>query len=142
MRDLEGMLERRKRGETDFLLVDVREPAEREIVAIEGSVLIPKNEFLLGSALEQLPQDKPVVFYCKVGGRSAEVLAVAKGAGLRERPARRWWRRRVGQPDRAEPGHLLTSLSPLSGLDRDMDMIPAWLFESSASPSTAATSAR
>ena len=76
------MLEQRERGETDFLLVDVREPAEREIVAIDGSVLIPKNEFLLGDALQSLPQDKPVVIYCKVGGRSAEVLAVVKGAGF------------------------------------------------------------
>jgi adenylyltransferase/sulfurtransferase len=82
VRDLEQMLAARERGETDFLLVDVREPAEREIVAIEGSELIPKNEFLLGNALESLPQDKPVVFYCKVGGRSAEVLAVVKGAGF------------------------------------------------------------
>jgi adenylyltransferase/sulfurtransferase len=82
VRDLEGMLEQRKRGETDFLLVDVREPAEREIVSIDGSVLIPKNEFLLGDALQSLPQDKPVVIYCKVGGRSAEVLAVVKGAGF------------------------------------------------------------
>jgi adenylyltransferase/sulfurtransferase len=81
-RDLAQMLQERERGERDFLLVDVREPAEREIVDIDGSVLIPKNDFLLGSALEQLPQDKPVVFYCKVGNRSAEVLAVAKGAGF------------------------------------------------------------
>ena len=60
----------------------MREPAEYEIVAVPGSVLIPKNEFLMGNALESLPQDKPVVIYCKVGGRSAEVLAVVKGAGF------------------------------------------------------------
>lgn len=81
-RDLAELLAERERGERDFLLVDVREPAEREIVAIDGSVLIPKNEFLLGKGLEELPQDKPVIFYCKVGARSAEVLAVAKGAGF------------------------------------------------------------
>ena len=79
---LRDMLDARERGETDFLLVDVREPAERAIVEIPGSVLIPKGEFLTGAALSQLPQDKPVVLYCKVGGRSAEVLAVVKGAGL------------------------------------------------------------
>lgn len=79
---LRDMLDARDRGETDFLLVDVREPAERAIVEIPGSVLIPKGEFLSGAALSQLPQDKPVVLYCKVGGRSAEVLAVVKGAGL------------------------------------------------------------
>jgi adenylyltransferase/sulfurtransferase len=82
VRDLEQMLEARDRGETDFVLIDVREPAEREIVAIDGSELIPKNEFLLGDALQSLPQDKPAVFYCKVGSRSAEVLAVVKGAGF------------------------------------------------------------
>jgi len=82
VRDLEQMLAARERGETDFVLIDVREPAEREIVAIDGSELIPKNEFLLGDALQSLPQDKPAVFYCKVGSRSAEVLAVVKGAGF------------------------------------------------------------
>ena len=80
--ELKDMLEARERGDTDFLLVDVREPAEYEIVRIDGAVLVPKNEFLMGSALEDLPQDKPIVLHCKVGGRSAEVLAVVKGAGF------------------------------------------------------------
>ena len=79
---LRDMLDARERGERDFVLIDVREPAERAIVEIPGSVLIPKGEFLSGAALSQLPQDKQVVLYCKVGGRSAEVLAVVKGAGL------------------------------------------------------------
>jgi molybdopterin/thiamine biosynthesis adenylyltransferase/rhodanese-related sulfurtransferase len=66
----------------DFLLVDVREPAEYEIVKIPGSVLIPKGEILSGAALAQLPQDKPVVLYCKTGIRSAEALAALKNAGF------------------------------------------------------------
>jgi len=69
-------------GGQDFLLVDVREPNEYEIVSIDGSVLIPKNEFLNGSALEQMPQDRQIVVSCKTGMRSAEVLAVLKGAGF------------------------------------------------------------
>ncbi|HSF26686.1 MAG TPA: adenylyltransferase/sulfurtransferase MoeZ [Actinomycetes bacterium] len=79
---LKDMLDARERGEDDFVLVDVREPNEYEIVAIPGSVLIPKGEFLDGSALEKLPQDKRVVLHCKSGGRSAEALAVVKGAGF------------------------------------------------------------
>ena len=59
-----------------------REPAEYEIVKIPGSVLIPKGEFLDGSALERMPQDKQIVINCKTGVRSAEVLAVLKGAGF------------------------------------------------------------
>ena len=82
VRQLEEMLKERERGERDFLLVDVREQNEYDIVNIPGSVLIPKNEFLMGDALAKLPTDKPVIFHCKVGGRSAEVLAVAKGAGF------------------------------------------------------------
>ncbi|MDP9395327.1 MAG: adenylyltransferase/sulfurtransferase MoeZ [Actinomycetota bacterium] len=84
VRQLAEMLGRRERGEDDFVLVDVREPNEYEINRIPGAVLIPKGEFLNGSALAQLPQDKRVVLHCKSGQRSAEVLAVLKGAGLQD----------------------------------------------------------
>ncbi|WP_030236346.1 adenylyltransferase/sulfurtransferase MoeZ [Streptomyces sp. NRRL S-350] len=66
----------------DIFLVDVREPGEYEIVNIPGAVLIPKNEFLMGDALERLPQDRKIVLHCKSGVRSAEVLAVVKSAGF------------------------------------------------------------
>ncbi len=78
---LKDMLDARAAGEDDFLLIDVREPNEFEIVSIDGAILIPKGEFLDGSALEKLPNDKRIVLHCKVGGRSAEALAVVKGAG-------------------------------------------------------------
>ena len=82
VRQLEEMLAHRSAGDGDFLLVDVREPNEAEINHIPGAVLLPKGDFLNGSALERLPQDKPVVLHCKTGVRSAEVLAVLKGAGF------------------------------------------------------------
>jgi len=63
-------------------LVDVREPAEYEIVKIPGSVLIPKGDILSGAALSRLPQDRQVVLYCKSGVRSAEALAAVKQAGF------------------------------------------------------------
>lgn len=78
---LEHMLKEREEGSRDFTLVDVREPNEYEINKIPGSVLIPKGEILNGNAFEQLPQDTPVVLHCKSGVRSAEALAVLKGAG-------------------------------------------------------------
>jgi adenylyltransferase/sulfurtransferase len=78
---LEHMLKERAEGARDFVLVDVREPNEYEINQIPGSVLIPKGEFLNGNALSQLPSDKQVVLHCKSGVRSAEALAVVKGAG-------------------------------------------------------------
>jgi sulfur-carrier protein adenylyltransferase/sulfurtransferase len=82
VRTLEDWLAQRERGERDFELVDVREPNEYEINRIPGAVLIPKGDFLTGEALARLPQDRQVVLHCKSGQRSAEVLAVVKGAGL------------------------------------------------------------
>ena len=82
VRQLAELLDARDKGDTDFLLVDVREPGEFEIVSIPGAVLIPKNDFLIGDALASMPQDKPVILHCKVGARSAEVLAVLKSAGF------------------------------------------------------------
>jgi sulfur-carrier protein adenylyltransferase/sulfurtransferase len=73
-----------QRSGKDFLLVDVREPAEYEIVRIPGSVLIPKGDILSGEALASLPQDKQIVLHCKSGVRSAEALAALKAAGFRD----------------------------------------------------------
>ncbi|QFG25017.1 adenylyltransferase/sulfurtransferase MoeZ [Actinomadura sp. WMMB 499] len=76
--DLKAMQDR----EDGIFLVDVREPNEYEIVSIPGATLIPKGDFLNGSALEKLPQDKKIVLHCKSGVRSAEALAVVKNAGF------------------------------------------------------------
>jgi molybdopterin/thiamine biosynthesis adenylyltransferase/rhodanese-related sulfurtransferase len=65
-----------------FYLIDVREPSEFEIVRIPGSHLIPKQGFLDGTVLATLPQDKPIILHCKSGVRSAECLAILKGAGF------------------------------------------------------------
>ena len=76
--ELKAMLDR----DDNIYLIDVREQNEYEIVNIPGAVLIPKDQFLNGSALEKLPQDQRIVLHCKSGVRSAEVLAVVKNAGF------------------------------------------------------------
>jgi sulfur-carrier protein adenylyltransferase/sulfurtransferase len=63
-------------------LVDVREPAEWEIVHLPGATLVPQGEIFRGAALSALPQDKQIVMYCKTGVRSAETLAAVKRAGF------------------------------------------------------------
>ncbi|HUQ56740.1 adenylyltransferase/sulfurtransferase MoeZ [Lentzea sp.] len=75
-------LKHKQESGEDFLLVDVREPHEYEIVRIPGSVLIPKDKILSGEAFSQLPQDKPLVLHCKSGARSAEALAALHKAGF------------------------------------------------------------
>jgi len=81
VRTLKSWLDEREAGNREFELVDVREPNEYEIVSIPGARLLPKGEFLSGEALEKLPKDRQIVLHCKSGQRSAEALAVLKGAG-------------------------------------------------------------
>jgi len=78
VRELKEMMD----SDADFLLIDVREPNEFEILRIPGSILIPKQQILDGSALASLPQTKQIVLHCKSGARSAECLAVIKAAGF------------------------------------------------------------
>jgi adenylyltransferase/sulfurtransferase len=80
--ELKAKLDERAAGKRDFLLVDVREPGEYEIVNIPGAVLIPKGRILDGTALAEMPHDKPIILHCKSGVRSAECLAALKGAGF------------------------------------------------------------
>jgi sulfur-carrier protein adenylyltransferase/sulfurtransferase len=78
---LATMLASRKAGLKDFELVDVRESGEYDIVRIDGAKLIPQGRILAGEAWTELPQDRDIVFHCKAGTRSANVLAAAQKAG-------------------------------------------------------------
>jgi molybdopterin/thiamine biosynthesis adenylyltransferase/rhodanese-related sulfurtransferase len=78
---LATMLASRKAGLKDFELVDVRESGEYDIVRIDGAKLIPQGRILAGEAWNELPQDRDIVFHCKAGTRSANVLAAAQKAG-------------------------------------------------------------
>jgi adenylyltransferase/sulfurtransferase len=73
--------EKMDKGE-DFLLIDVREPHEFEIVRIPGSVLIPLSNFIDGSAISTLPRDKQIIMHCRSGVRSATSLGILKSAGF------------------------------------------------------------
>jgi phage shock protein E len=62
-------------------LVDVREANEWAQARIPGATHAPLST--LRQTVASLPQDKPVVFYCLSGGRSAQALAVAHAAGVK-----------------------------------------------------------
>lgn len=61
------------------LLLDVREPGERVVVALDGSVAIPLAE--LADRLDEVPPDRPVLVHCKTGGRSARATALLRAHG-------------------------------------------------------------
>lgn len=51
------------------ILLDVRELDEFTALRVSGAVLLPISRFALG--FRQLPQDRPILVLCKVGGRSS-----------------------------------------------------------------------
>jgi rhodanese-related sulfurtransferase len=54
----------------DFVLLDVREPAEVAMGRVPGAVVIARG--VLESAVEtRVPRERPVVVYCASGNRSA-----------------------------------------------------------------------
>ena len=79
--ELARRLTDRERGADEFVLLDVREPGEREVVRIPGDISIPLGAVRAG-AHEALPGGIPVLVYCKVGTRSAEAVAILRGRGV------------------------------------------------------------
>ena len=73
--------EARRRRKTDpAVLLDVREPDEREVASIAGSLFIPLGE--LGDRWGELPADREILVHCKSGGRSARAVMLLRGRGL------------------------------------------------------------
>jgi len=61
------------------LLLDVREPNERELAHIEPSLFIPMRE--VPNRLEEIPKDREVVVYCHGGARSAMIAGFLESRG-------------------------------------------------------------
>jgi rhodanese-related sulfurtransferase len=63
----------------EAVVVDVREPYEREAGHIEGTRHIELER--LASNAETLPRDRPIVFHCRLGARSALAARAFRSAG-------------------------------------------------------------
>ena len=63
----------------EAIVVDVREPYEREAGHIDGTRHIELER--VASQAETLPKDKPIIFHCRLGARSAMAAQAFKAAG-------------------------------------------------------------
>lgn len=63
------------------LLIDVREPHERNNGFIEGSINIPLGD--IRERLEEFPKDKPIYLSCQIGLRGYLATRILKGHGYR-----------------------------------------------------------
>ena len=56
----------------DLYLLDVRTAGEYQQARLEGARLIPIDQ--LARRIAELPKDRPILVYCAVGSRSAQVV--------------------------------------------------------------------
>jgi rhodanese-related sulfurtransferase len=67
-----------KESSGSVFLVDVRDPAEYAKGTFKGAVNIPVAE--VEKRANELPADKPIIFFCSAGGRSGDALDKARKA--------------------------------------------------------------
>jgi rhodanese-related sulfurtransferase len=67
-----------ERGEIQ--LIDVRRPDEHEAGRIAGGRLIELGQ--LATQVETIDRQRPIVFYCRTGSRSAMATEAFRGAGF------------------------------------------------------------
>ncbi|EAP99983.1 probable molybdenum cofactor biosynthesis protein moeb2(mpt-synthase sulfurylase) (molybdopterin synthase [Janibacter sp. HTCC2649] len=74
----------RDAGADAFVLVDVREPGEREVVTIPGAVAVPLAQVRHGEGdgLAHGADGIPTLVYCKSGARSAEAVRLLRQRGV------------------------------------------------------------
>jgi adenylyltransferase/sulfurtransferase len=62
------------------IILDVRDPHELEISAIEGSLRIPKSQVIARAA--EIPRDREVIVHCKTGIRSRDSILMLQNLGF------------------------------------------------------------
>lgn len=70
--------------ERDYLLIDVRQPAEYAAGHIPGALALPLPE--LEGRLFELPADRDLVFYCRTGARSQIAAILCVEAEITQHP--------------------------------------------------------
>ena len=64
---------------TKYTLVDLREPDELLVSGIAGAINIPFSQF--AAKLDDIPKDKPVIVYCRVGDFSEQIAEILADRG-------------------------------------------------------------
>lgn len=73
-----------KTGDANFVILDVRTPAEFATGYIAGAINLDYQGGAFGDAITNLDRNKVYLVYCGVGGRSAKARAQMKGLGFTE----------------------------------------------------------
>lgn len=79
--ELAALLADRQAGTADFVLVDIREPWERDVVSIDGSALVPMAQLLTDRASAVMEPGDRVILFCHHGVRSEYARDVLRDHG-------------------------------------------------------------
>ena len=79
--DVRTLKQRMDEGDESFLLVDVREPHERQISEIPNAIPIPMGD--LRERASELDESKEIIVHCRSGKRSAMAANFLRGQGFR-----------------------------------------------------------
>ena len=87
-----GELQQLLKGESDLLLVDVRESSEHEQGHLQGAHLVPRGILEAAADINYPKHDetlytareRPVVLYCATGGRSAMAALTLQLMGFKQ----------------------------------------------------------
>ncbi len=82
--ELEALLKERDEGNTDFILVDVREQMEYDAGHIKGVDMLKPTSTFQSWAQSFLDEnrDKTVIFTCRTGSRSGQVYSIFRQNGM------------------------------------------------------------
>ncbi|QNI72565.1 molybdopterin-synthase adenylyltransferase MoeB [Synechococcus sp. NOUM97013] len=70
---------------SEWVLIDVRNPAEADVAVIEGAQLVPLAKIENGEGVEtvrSLADTRPIYVHCKMGGRSARAVELLAQHGI------------------------------------------------------------
>lgn len=73
-----------KMQESNIQLVDVRTPEEFAEGHLPNAININVNDAAFDAEITKLDTEKPIMVYCKMGGRSAKAAAKVKEAGFKD----------------------------------------------------------
>ena len=82
--ELARRLRKRRAGEDDFVLLDVREAVEFELARIEGAVLLPLSEIKQGAVPDTLARERSLILHCKSSVRSGQAMELLEAAGYED----------------------------------------------------------
>lgn len=72
------------KAKSNGIILDVRTPQEVAQGAISGHIAMNFYDPNFREQLKTLDKNKPVMVYCKVGGRSGNTMQLLKGMGFKE----------------------------------------------------------